>query len=250
MGDAATKLETAAAIEVPTPKSTPTQTITTIPVAIPTPTATAAVEVPAALELPWPPPSDFILVTDGGPIDGLSAIWNNEDFPISQEFGHTGFSVQHFSWYAYGMDYGLDGYEHPGIDIAMPAGTPLYSPVDGVVKVAGGVPYYTYYGNGQPGVGELLIETADGNEVILGHMGRITVQEGQRVEAGQFVGLSGGDNGDHLHLETREIQPWDSDSYRIVDPRHSFLIPALEHTAHQNDAKSPSDDESAGRRTV
>jgi murein DD-endopeptidase MepM/ murein hydrolase activator NlpD len=234
IADAATEIEAAVAIEVPTPKSTPTQSVTSIPVSIPMPaaTATATVEVPAALELPWPPPPDFILVTDGGPIDGLSAIWNNQDFPISQEFGHTEFSVQHYSWYAYGTDYGLDGYEHPGIDIAMPAGTPLYSPVDGVVKVAGGVPYYTYYGNGQPGVGELLIETADGNEVILGHMGRITVQEGQRVEAGQFVGLSGGDNGDHLHLETREIQPWDS--YRIVDPRHSFLIPALDNTVHQS----------------
>jgi murein DD-endopeptidase MepM/ murein hydrolase activator NlpD len=250
MADAATEIKPAAVIEVPTPKSTPTQAIPSIPVSIPTPaaTATATVEVPAALELPWPPPADFILVTDGGPIDGLSAIWNNQDFPISQEFGHTEFSVQHYSWYAYGADYGLDGYEHPGIDIAMPAGTPLYSPVDGVVKVAGGVPYYTYYGNGQPGVGELLIETADGNEVILGHMGRITVQEGQRVEAGQFVGLSGGDNGDHLHLETREIQPWDS--YRIVDPRHSFLIPALENRARQSETKTPVDDESASRRTA
>ncbi|HET8521583.1 MAG TPA: M23 family metallopeptidase, partial [Thermomicrobiales bacterium] len=177
----------------------------------------------------------------------LSAIWNNQDFPISQEFGHTSFSIQHFSWYAYGMEYGLDGYEHPGIDIAMPAGTPLYSPVDGIVKVAGGVPYYTYYGNGQPGVGELLIETADGNEVILGHMGRITVEEGQEVEAGQFVGLSGGDNGDHLHLETRELQP--GNAYRAVDPRHSFLVPALEQVARERDSQKRADG-SADRRTT
>jgi murein DD-endopeptidase MepM/ murein hydrolase activator NlpD len=152
-------------------------------------------------------------------------MWGGQDYPISQEFGHTDFSVRHHNWYSYGEGYGLDGYEHPGIDIGMPAGTPLYSPVKGTVKIAGGVPYYTYYGNGQPGVGELLIETANGDEVILGHMGLIVVTEGQKVKPGQFVGLSGGDNGDHLHLETRELQQggW----YRIVDPRDSFLVEAI-----------------------
>ena len=168
----------------------------------------------------------FALMTDGGPLGALAAIWSNQDFPITQEFGHTAFSVRHSKWYSYGRAYGLDGFEHTGIDIGMPAGTWLYSPVSGTVKVAGGVPFYKFYGNWQPGVGELLIETDDGDQVILGHMGRIAVQEGQRVEVGEFVGLSGGDNGDHLHLETRELQPggW----YMLVDPRQSFLIPAIE----------------------
>jgi hypothetical protein len=107
----------------------------------------------------------------------------------------------------------------------MPAGTPLYSPVNGKVTVAGGTSAYTFYGNGQPGVGHLQIETDDGNIVILGHMGRIVVDVGQRVSVGEFVGLSGGDNGDHLHLETRELQP--GGYYLIVDPRKSFLIDAL-----------------------
>jgi murein DD-endopeptidase MepM/ murein hydrolase activator NlpD len=196
--------------------------------------------VPAALELPAVSPDDFVLAVDGGPIDGLAAIWRNQDFPITQEFGHTEFSITHVSWYAYGADYGLDGYEHPGIDIGMPKGTQLYSPVDGTVKIAGGVPFYTFYGNGEPGVGELLIVTDDGDEVILGHMGRIAVSEGERVEAGQFVGLSGGDNGDHLHLETREKA---GGGYRIVDPRHSFLIRAIAKAAREADASR-----SAGER--
>lgn len=200
----------------PTPTITPTADgVTSDPPTAPTPEALA---VPDALL------GSFTLVTDGGPLLGLAAIWGGGDAPISQEFGHTGFSITHHSWYAYGADYGLDGYEHPGLDIGIPAGTALYSPVDGVVQIAGGVPVYTFYGNGNPGVGELLIETDDGNEVILGHMGRIVVEAGQAVKAGQFVGLSGGENGDHLHLETREPQ---AGGYRIVDPRTSFLVPAL-----------------------
>jgi murein DD-endopeptidase MepM/ murein hydrolase activator NlpD len=212
-----------------------------------TPTPKEKEEIPPALALPWPPPDSFVLVTDGGPIDGLSAIWRNQDYPITQEFGHTDFSVRHHRWYAYGSGFGLDGYEHPGIDIGMPAGTWLYSPVDGIVKVAGGVPFYTYYGNGQPGVGELMIETDDGDEVILGHMGLITVGEGQRVEVGQFVGLSGGDNGDHLHLETREKQWWGG--YLIVDPRKSFLIESLQKEASKNDSKEPAADKPKDRKS-
>ena len=198
-----------------------------------------AAPVPAALSLPGPPPPDLVLVTGSGPIDGLSAIWGYQDFTISQEYGHTAFSLANFSWYRYGIDYGLDGYAHPGLDVGMPAGTPLYSPVNGTVKIAGGVPYYTFYGNGEPGVGELLIETDDGDEVVLGHMGLILVKEGQRVKPGEFVGLAGGLNGDHLHLETRELQS--GGGFLAVDPRQSFLIPALEAAARAADSDEPVD---------
>jgi murein DD-endopeptidase MepM/ murein hydrolase activator NlpD len=71
----------------------------------------------------------------------------------------------------------------------------------------------------------LMIETDDGNQLILGHMGLIAVVYGQRVEIGQYVGLSGGYNGDHLHLETRELAPWGG--YRAVDPRRSFVVDHL-----------------------
>jgi murein DD-endopeptidase MepM/ murein hydrolase activator NlpD len=181
------------------------------------------------LDLPWPPPGHFTIDTYGGPLNGIDLIWGYETYPISQEFGHTEFSILHFHWYSYGLAYGLDGYEHPGLDVAMPAGTWLYSPVEGTVRTSGGTPYYTYYGNGDPGVGELLIVTDDGHEVVLGHMGRIAVEVGDRVTVGEFVGLSGGDNGDHLHLEVRELQSgsW----YRAVDPRVSFLVEVLEAAA-------------------
>ena len=217
----------------PTPSPSP-RDASDVPVAeeAPRPPATTAPS-PDPLNLPWPPPGAFQIVTDGGPLNGLDAIWGYRKFPISQEFGHTEFSIAHFAWYRYGLDYGLDGYEHPGLDVAMPAGTWLYSPVEGVVTVSGNSPYYTFYGNGGPNVGELRIETAAGHEVILGHMGRIAVDVGDHVEVGQFVGLSGGENGDHLHLEVRERQWWGW--WKIVDPRRSFVVDVLRQAALDQD---------------
>ncbi len=183
---------------------------------------------PEAMELPTAPDL-FFPVGNGGPINGIAGIWGNKNFGISQEFGHTAFSIAHNSWYSYGTRYGLDGYEHPGLDISMPRGNYLYSPVNGTVVISGGTPYFTYYGNGQPGVGELLIQTDEGHQVILGHMARITVRAGERVQAGQFVGLSGGANGDHLHLETRERHR--GGGLYIVDPRNSFLVPFMARQA-------------------
>jgi hypothetical protein len=183
-----------------------------------------------------PPPANPIY--GSGPIDGLSLIWGGLSFPISQEYGHTDFSLAQETLYLYGLGLGLDGRAHPGLDIGMPAGTYLYSPVNGTVVISGGVPYYTYYGNGEPGVGELLIETDSGDQVILGHMAAIAVSAGQRVTTGQFVGLSGGENGDHLHLETR--------AYGIlaVDPRKSFLVDAI--VAYNGFDAAPTEPHTAG----
>jgi len=206
---------------------TATAPLSEAPPLVPTPTPTAAptpASIPDALPLPLVPQGP-ITVSSGGPLGGLSEIWNYLDFPISQEFGRTDFSVSHASWYSFGLDYGLDGAAHSGLDIAMPAGTLLYSPIDGAVVISGDTPYYTFYGNGEPNVGELLLQTDDGNQVILGHMSRIAVNVGDRVHIGQFVGLSGGYNGDHVHLETRETQQ--GGGYRIVDPRTSFLVGIL-----------------------
>jgi len=199
----------------------------------------AAVPVPVqpALALPWPPPGDFVLVTGSGPVGRLAMIWGNKEFPVSQEFGHTDFSLSQPTMYRYGIAYGLDGRQHTGLDIGMPAGTWLYSPVEGVVKTSGGTPYFTFYGNGQPRVGELLIVTDAGDEVVLGHMGAISVGVGERVSVGEFVGLSGGENGDHLHLEVRELQP--RGGFRIVDPRDSFLMGFLESAATLDDDLLP-----------
>jgi hypothetical protein len=180
---------------------------------------------PAALDLPAPLPGS-IGVLPGGGHNGLAMIWNYAGFGVSQEFGRTSFSVAHPTWYDYGAQYGLDGVSHPGLDISMPRGTWLYSPVSGTVVVSGNSAGFTFYGNGNGGVGELRIRTASGDEVILGHMGRIAVYPGEHVSIGQFVGVSGGFNGDHLHLEARQ-------SGRMVDPRSSFITATIESALEQ-----------------
>src|SRR5262245_4455373 len=66
---------------------------------------------------------------------GLSSIWGNELFggaqpPTSQGFGPTDFSrYVHPEWYTYALDYGFTEPGHTGLDIAIPAGTPLYAPM-------------------------------------------------------------------------------------------------------------------------
>lgn len=183
---------------------------------------------PAALGLPSPLPGPIGLVP-GGAYNGLAAIWNYAGHGISQDFGRTSFSVAHPTWYVYGVQYGLDGISHPGLDISMPRGTWLYSPVTGTVVVSGNSAGFTFHGNGNAGVGELRIRTSNGDEVILGHMGRIAVYPGDYVTIGEFVGVSGGFNGDHLHVEARQ-------SGRIVDPRYSFITATIEAALQQPEA--------------
>lgn len=195
---------------------------------------------PAALGLPWPPPPPANPIYGSGPVEGLAVIWGGLPFPISQEYGHTLFSLSQETMYQYSADLGLDGRAHPGIDIGMPRGTYLYSPVNGTVVAAGGTGGFGFYGNTLPGVGELRIQTDDGNQVILGHMAAISVAVGEPVAIGQFVGVSGGDNGDHLHLETRHAS---GGGYIAVDPRQSFLIPIL--TAYNAEQTESNEDTTA-----
>jgi murein DD-endopeptidase MepM/ murein hydrolase activator NlpD len=96
---------------------------------------------------------------------------------------------------------------HSGIDLRAAVGTPLFSPVDGVVlAVESG------------SAGRILrIEDADGGRVSLVHLDRIDVARGERVSAGQLVGATGNSGGvaPHLHLEYRPA-PWRTSS--AVDP--------------------------------
>lgn len=88
---------------------------------------------------------------------------------------------------------------HPGLDFSASTGTQLYAVADGTV-----------YGSPGGAWGILTIKhtTSNGDVVysIYEHMSKITVSSGQRVTAGQPVGLSGntappgGSSGPHLHF--------------------------------------------------
>lgn len=86
---------------------------------------------------------------------------------------------------------------HAGIDLGAPTGTPIGAAAAGVVVRAG---VMGGYGN------TVDIRHADGTTTRYAHQSRILVRAGQRVVAGQTIGLVGStgvSTGPHLHFEVR-----------------------------------------------
>ena len=86
---------------------------------------------------------------------------------------------------------------HPGIDIGVPAGTPIRAADSGRVVIAGWVGGYGNY---------TCIQHTASLSTCYGHQSVIKVSVGQNVSQGQVIGLSGCTGlcfGDHLHFEVR-----------------------------------------------
>jgi murein DD-endopeptidase MepM/ murein hydrolase activator NlpD len=86
---------------------------------------------------------------------------------------------------------------HPGIDIAVPLATPVRAAGGGSVTEAG---YNADYGL------FVLLRHQDGYETMYGHMSRLIAAEGDEVQAGEVIGLSGNSGrstAPHLHFEIR-----------------------------------------------
>lgn len=89
-------------------------------------------------------------------------------------------------------------YPHAGLDIAVPIGTPVFSPMDGTVRVAKANAVA-----GRSGLG-ILVDHANGISTYQGHLSRFIAQAGQQVKAGQQIALSGNtgrSTGPHVHSE-------------------------------------------------
>jgi murein DD-endopeptidase MepM/ murein hydrolase activator NlpD len=155
----------------------------------------------------------------GGPPSsgGFDSIDGDAVYPITQEFRTYGAVPP--EWYAYVANYCLNYGEHGGLDVGTPDGTPLYSPVGGVVADAGGTGFFQDARGDFPGRGELEIQADNGDVLILGHMYQIDVGVGARVEPGTYVGLSGTANGDHVHVEYRTPNAACVSGYELIDPR-------------------------------
>ncbi len=96
---------------------------------------------------------------------------------------------------------------HTGVDLASPAGTPIYASGDGIVEKAGRV---SGYGN------FVELRHVNGYETGYGHMSKIasTTKVGAKVRQGQligYVGSTGNSTGNHLHFEIKI-------NGRFVDP--------------------------------
>jgi murein DD-endopeptidase MepM/ murein hydrolase activator NlpD len=86
---------------------------------------------------------------------------------------------------------------HRGIDLAAPAGSPIYAPAAGMVS---GVGWDGGYGI------SVIIEHGGGLQTRYGHMSKYVVAPGQMVAAGTvigYVGSTGLSTGPHLHYEIR-----------------------------------------------
>jgi murein DD-endopeptidase MepM/ murein hydrolase activator NlpD len=86
---------------------------------------------------------------------------------------------------------------HEGVDLAVPSGTPIRAPADGLVEMA---QRFGSYGN--------FIKILHGGEMETryGHLSAFNVTAGQYVHKGDvigYVGATGRATGPHLHYEVR-----------------------------------------------
>lgn len=82
---------------------------------------------------------------------------------------------------------------HSGLDIAVPTGTPVKAPADGVVTIVD-----DYYFNGKT----VFIDHGQGMVTMYCHLSAIDVEKGQTIKRGETlgrVGTTGRSTGPHLH---------------------------------------------------
>ena len=89
------------------------------------------------------------------------------------------------------------GYEkfHTGVDLGYPYGSPVGSLDAGTVVLAG---WNGGYGNC------VIVQHANGDCTLYGHLARVSVKAGEQVDAGRLIGYSGStgvSTGPHLHVE-------------------------------------------------
>ncbi|HJV70146.1 M23 family metallopeptidase [Ideonella sp.] len=110
---------------------------------------------------------------------------------------------------------------HLGTDYGAPTGTPVRAVGDGVVEFAG---WQNGYGN------VVQIQHAGGRSTLYGHLSRINVNRGQRVEQGQNVGAVGSTGwatGPHLHFEFK-VNGQHQDPLKIAKAAETVVLDAAQ----------------------
>lgn len=129
-----------------------------------------------------------------------SVVWNGTSRYVTQAYN------DYSTAYAYSADVCMAIYRHPGIDVSMPNGTPIYAVAAGNVELAGCAEFF----RPRP----VYIRADNGELHIYGHLNSNAVSIGQRVSRGQLLGHSGEQTvkgscsvpdgtGGHLHFERR-----------------------------------------------
>ncbi len=164
------------------------------------------------------PDAEVLLETVRGRMDQLARSLNQEVAPALQETlareaaRPRGLPIraEHYISSGFGVrrnPFGK-GYEfHDGVDFAAWYGVPVYATAPGTVVFAGWSNLFGYH---------VILDHGYGYRTLYGHLSRIRVKRGQRVERGQRigdVGSTGRSSGPHLHysvyLEGKPVDPRD-----------------------------------------
>ena len=93
-------------------------------------------------------------------------------------------------------------HKHAGIDIPMPAGTPIRAARSGVVEITGNNSTMGFRGYGN----FVMVDHGGGMKTFYAHCQSVAVSKGQKVMQGQivgYVGSTGRSTANHLHFEVR-----------------------------------------------
>lgn len=141
--------------------------------------------------------------------------WPTDYGEITQAFG---------SRPEYYQQFGLPG--HEGIDIKAPFGSNVYACAPGIVYEVRDASDGNAYGN------HVRIDHENGYKTIYAHFSRSLVKLGDRVEAGQIIGLAdstGNSSGSHLHLSLKRAEAtakkWTNYPNDIIDPTPYLELP-------------------------
>jgi murein DD-endopeptidase MepM/ murein hydrolase activator NlpD len=99
--------------------------------------------------------------------------------------------------YTISSPFGDAGSLSKGVDLAAPEGTPFYAAHSGTVTLARWNGAYGY---------TVMVDAGNGVQIVYGHASRLLVKEGQKVNAGDLLGLSGNTGytwGPSVHFEIR-----------------------------------------------
>ena len=91
---------------------------------------------------------------------------------------------------------------HPGIDLAVPVGTPVYAMADGVIEYAKNKGAYGKY---------ILINHSYGFKSVYAHLNDFACGEGKYIKKGEIIAYSGNSGKSiqpHLHYEIRYLNKW------------------------------------------
>ncbi|MFN3286353.1 MAG: M23 family metallopeptidase [bacterium] len=158
------------------------------------------------------------------PFAGAPGVTNVFDHQYPGQPTGKGYSL---SFRGFRFLFGNEG--HTGWDWTLWRGTPVLAVADGEVVTAGVVPpFFCPLPGFQREVSdqkavEILVTAPEGTRFRVGyhHLDRVDVQVGQRVAAGQQVGVSGNTGcsvGPHLHFEVVRLDGTNSGAPAWVDP--------------------------------